>query len=199
MYRTLFIIHPYVWTCYDRSTISSARFRVLDRPLEIVIHPIPTLVIYFIICISYCNINKQLLSRYYTSIACNSSVFLPGIWSSVSVIGTSLVIDPPFVSVSCSLSWYGFPGRGRPYDRRAEQNPFLTGRSNEVMSDKPISCCVFSISNFNLFKSIFSNLTYRIILRFDISVGDSVARHEGRPSLKPSYDVIKYSKNVSDI
>ena len=51
--------------------------------------------------------------------------------------------------------------------------PISISRSYKVITDKPISWCIFSISNFNLLKSIFCNLTYRIILRFDLPVGDS--------------------------
>ena len=51
--------------------------------------------------------------------------------------------------------------------------PISISRSCKVITDKPISWCIFSISNFNLLKSIFCNLTYRIILRFDLPVGDS--------------------------
>ena len=51
--------------------------------------------------------------------------------------------------------------------------PISISRSYKVITAKPISWCIFSISNFNLLKSIFCNLTYRIILRFDLPVGDS--------------------------
>ena len=48
---------------------------------------------------------QWLLHNNYISITTCS---LPGIWSSVSEIGTSLVIDPPFVSVSLSSSLLRF-------------------------------------------------------------------------------------------